>query len=393
MKLILSNIGWMKDYNGENEADKLLYDSGYNPNIIKSFEEYNFSELDGIYFGYAPKLNSLYNDINFDLDDETLLVWISRKNEKENYRVVGWYDKAEIFERLIDKDMLYEDRTRLTYNVKALVENCLLLPESERKFELNLNGNTKVELMNDDGNQETTSYLDKFSTIYSGGTTYFNEVEILDNDILNSLIEYIKKYNGTKQNIVLGEKELNAVSDEEMETVEDYVEEAENLYDECEDYEALKLYNKAIEKFNNDAELYIYRGTALLGLSKFKEALKCFDKALDTDNGYYSAYYNKGLAYSALGDFKMALENYNAVLLENDEDTDTWFNKGEIYMLIEDFEKAIKCFNNVLEIDPHNAMAYINKADILVALNRNFEADDVLDEFAKNVKDEHHHNH
>ena len=82
---------------------------------------------------------------------------------------------------------------------------------------------------------------------------------------------------------------------------------------------ALTDFNKGIERFPNDAELYKNRGNLYLLLDLIPKAIDDYTKAIQLKNDYADAYYNRGIAYLLLLDY-----------ISGCADLDTSIEKGHV---------------------------------------------------------------
>lgn len=149
MSIIFFNIGWMKQYKGIKEDDKLVGGFGYILENETGHEQYNFLPHRGDVYGYAPirwdkgkkefeRLN--INNLGAGAHDESIegvtVVFISKSPTTRTTYIVGWYKNATVYRRpqklalkgrVLNGDNLY-------YICKAKEEDTICLPESERVF-------------------------------------------------------------------------------------------------------------------------------------------------------------------------------------------------------------------------------------------------------------------
>jgi tetratricopeptide (TPR) repeat protein len=162
----------------------------------------------------------------------------------------------------------------------------------------------------------------------------------------------------------------------------------------------------ALEQLNSlplwheeDSELHLLKGTALVQLGKIREAEKFFDKAvklaeddkieillnismtfenirqftyavkylllaweLETDN--LAVLYDLGYYYERLHNFQQSLIFYNRYLDEDPFSDNVWFNVGVVLYKLHENKKAIDAYDFAIAINPSYASAYFNKANI-----------------------------
>ncbi|HBR21503.1 MAG TPA: hypothetical protein DD713_02885 [Nitrospiraceae bacterium] len=122
------------------------------------------------------------------------------------------------------------------------------------------------------------------------------------------------------------------------------------------------------------------------GLGKPQEAIACFDKALEINPGDAEAWLNKGVALLGIGKAPEAIKAFNCfikfappqdaervskakeiiqkieVSLAEDKDAETWYEKGTSLDILGKPQEAIACYNKALEINPRHAGAWFWKA-------------------------------
>ena len=116
-----------------------------------------------------------------------------------------------------------------------------------------------------------------------------------------------------------------------------YVGEAEKAY---------KWFLKAINRFPDNAILYVYGGDACQNLGKYDEAFRYWGKALELDGKMYDARYSMGFCYERLGEYGRAYDIW----------IETARNLGEDGYEVEKqfpLELAEKC-REILEKDPQH---------------------------------------
>lgn len=83
---------------------------------------------------------------------------------------------------------------------------------------------------------------------------------------------------------------------------------------------ALSAFNKLIDEFKNDPDLFAYRGATLLNLNRKHAALDDFNRAVDLDPDYSYRYASRAFAKDALGDLAGAIADYEiAIKLDPDD--------------------------------------------------------------------------
>lgn len=103
---------------------------------------------------------------------------------------------------------------------------------------------------------------------------------------------------------------------------------------------AYEYVQKALAKFDDSAELYIWAGDISRKLKKYDESFKYWNKALELDDDYLDARYSIGFCYEELGEYKNAYDNWIQLAKELE-------SKGFQYEKDFPLELAGKCLKRV----------------------------------------------
>lgn len=173
------------------------------------------------------------------------------------------------------------------------------------------------------------------------------------------------------------------------------LEKANILADRGKYEEAIPVYTKAIESFQDRPDVYYKRGVCYENLQIFDKALSNYTKCLELDPDYADAINNKGVVLAQsqqfqaaadqftllvekhpdnvlalrnrglclhdLGKYSEAIADYEKAIELEKTDAQTWFQKGNVYLEQDLFEKAIADFNQAIELDSEYAKAWMNR--------------------------------
>lgn len=190
-KILFCNIAYMQFYDN-NILDKPVNGGSYVQKENDAYEKYNFQECeDGYYRGFVETKhregykqgikNNTYNQIHIENIDpnskrkdsiDNVLVVLCAKPINGKTVIVGWYKNATVYRQR----PYYNERF---FNLQAKIEDSVLLPEEERKFE--------IPRSNVDGFGFGQSNI-----WYANSTQYDN--------FINSVIDYINNYVTTANN-------------------------------------------------------------------------------------------------------------------------------------------------------------------------------------------------
>ena len=165
---------------------------------------------------------------------------------------------------------------------------------------------------------------------------------------------------------------------------EDFLHEANLLFDQQKNKEHLELCNKELTLNEKNAEALLHKSASLLRLEKPEDAIMCCDRILDGDASFVSdielstAYTlnNKGFALSMLGKFEDALECHEKSLAIDDKNEKTFVNKAHALFGLGKFEESLKNSEHAISIHQNFAKAWYNAG---VALHKLGKSDDGLE--------------
>ncbi|CAK58120.1 unnamed protein product (macronuclear) [Paramecium tetraurelia] len=160
---------------------------------------------------------------------------------------------------------------------------------------------------------------------------------------------------------------------------------ADNLKKDRKYEEALKLYEKALEKYPNDIPSLNGKANCLRLMHKFPESLETLDKALKLNKNCLSLY-GKGLIINIfIGEclrmqkkFKEADEYYQESLNkangESQSDDPIFFmnlrGRGDILSAQGEYQKSIEFYDQALKLNQNHSLSLLGKAESLRCLGR-----------------------
>lgn len=136
MMFVVCNIGWMTHYNGNTDYDTISGGGSW-PNKRKH-EVYNFAKNGKYCYGYVKgggiHCFNLSTIARKKIEDSTLtgvlVIWVAPRKTGGTY-IVGWYKNATVY-----RDYVCIKGREYSFSVQAKYEDCILLPDDERTFEV-----------------------------------------------------------------------------------------------------------------------------------------------------------------------------------------------------------------------------------------------------------------
>lgn len=344
MKILFCNIGWMKEYNGQTDIDKLINGGKYVKENNYGAEEFNFQNINGYYYGYVSHMHQMrierLEGINKseDVAENVLVVWVAKDNRESN-KIIGWYKNATIYRDFqtfsrMDPDL---NRDRVFYRMKANVFDSTLLPVSKRTFKIPRASVAK------DG-------------IGMGQSNIWYADEEKCKPFVEKVFNYIDNYCGEIQNKISYKLNLSLKSEQELDKYEDYLDKADELMNINRDLEALSYINKLLSIKENDTNGYNYKGIILSKLGFYDQAIKYYKKSLETYKSFSNPVLNIGKALGYKGkekcNFEKALEYFEKYIELEEDDADGFDCKGFALFYLSRFEEAEACFKKSYELQP-----------------------------------------
>lgn len=110
------------------------------------------------------------------------------------------------------------------------------------------------------------------------------------------------------------------------------------------------------------------RAESLCSAGHYWEAIPLFDQALDLDLKCARAYHGRGNCYSELGKLDQAIGDYNKWIQLDPADPRAYHNRGMCYQKQSLFPQAIKDFDQAIKLNPKYVKALFNRAECLEAM-------------------------
>ncbi len=115
--------------------------------------------------------------------------------------------------------------------------------------------------------------------------------------------------------------------------------------------EAVILFDKMVEKNNQDTYFIIEIGNIAIGKGWMEDAIRYFEMARESGPDLIHPYNRLGTAHSRAGHFDTALEMYNKALKIDNNDAGIYFNIGMTLCRKEDNQQALENFRKAAKLD------------------------------------------
>lgn len=126
-------------------------------------------------------------------------------------------------------------------------------------------------------------------------------------------------------------------------------------YQNLEIESAIKMYQEALNRKSNSAEIRLKLGRSYLRLAKYDEATEEFKKSLEIapDSAKYDHYVQLGRVYRRKGDIENAKKHYEKALELSPTSTSAMNGLGRIYLKLGDYQQAIYWLEKISTIKNH----------------------------------------
>jgi tetratricopeptide (TPR) repeat protein len=139
--------------------------------------------------------------------------------------------------------------------------------------------------------------------------------------------------------------------------------------------EAIRYFDRALERFPNADNALLERSDALLHLRRFGEALEDLNRyiAINPDSDY--AYTNRAIIYSRKRRYAEAILDLSEAINVNPLNPTTYFNRGVMLARVNRLREAITDFEQVLKLDPTDRHALTDLAHCHESLGHSRKAE------------------
>ena len=321
MNVLFCNIAWMKFYDGVIEGDKPINGGSYVKENDFGNEYCNFKDINGKCYGFVMVNGNMNLDLHYEeakknrgyLND-VLVVWVATNKFNET-RIVGWYKNATVYSEIQYKEVYTDKYTDFYYRIEAKAEECCLIPENNRDFEIKR------------ASQSGTGTGMGRSNVWYADSKYAKTI------LIPKVLEYIENYQGDSINRVFNDEVLNIVISKDKDIFRDYdklIYKGNRFLNKGEIYslDALKVFNTA-RNIKETIEVLNGIGQALVGLYCFDKAITIFNKVLEKDE-------NNFIALDKLVDCYYSIEESSKVInccekLLSLEDNEEWRRRNIVY--------------------------------------------------------------
>jgi len=144
------------------------------------------------------------------------------------------------------------------------------------------------------------------------------------------------------------QEQFPEISDEDLELLEEFFEQAEDLLEEENYEEAISFYDIVLEIESTDIDALYGKAFSLDNIGKHEEAILFYDKVLEIDSTDFDALNGKALALDNIGKHEEAISYYDKVLEIDSADIDALFGKA---LSLESLGREEEAISNLEKIE------------------------------------------
>lgn len=144
--------------------------------------------------------------------------------------------------------------------------------------------------------------------------------------------------------------------------------------------ESLNCFEKILNFYPENFELWYYKCLVQLNLERYQEAKKSLVKALAlTPEGFYAWYLRGQMLEKVEENYIEALNAYSKALELEPDFYDAWYSAGDVMLQLEDYGNALNAFDKGLALKPEEPGIWYKRGYTLTFLNRFETALDAYD--------------
>lgn len=281
-------------------------------------EKWNFLNYDGYCYGFVQNKGQFhiehFEDVRSNAEEveDTIIIWCAPLTSGKTV-IVGWYENATMYRFYQQSICTTATGIDRYYFVKAKSEDCYLLPEELRIFEI---GRASILGMGKGFGQQNYWYADS---------------EYAKTNLIPKVLEFLENHRKSRINRVdsfFKEPDNLSVSltDEEQKVADTYYYNSE--YDKFLPLAYRSFYNT---KLADDA---FFIATALKELYQFKEAVTWYEKTLEIEGESWDLFSNLVYLYEQVKEYEKAIEIAHKLLKYHQGRTE--IVRNELYGIIAD---------------------------------------------------------
>lgn len=131
------------------------------------------------------------------------------------------------------------------------------------------------------------------------------------------------------------------------------------------------------------SELYYFWGLSLEGQKLWNDAIKIYEKAIEKFPHDIAMYYRRiGVIYKEQGHYNHALTNFRKAMALDARDQESFYFAGVCYAKKAQYEEAIEKFRQAIKIDPVSDIALEARKEMANAMLTNHQVSEALQELS-----------
>ncbi len=188
--------------------------------------------------------------------------------------------------------------------------------------------------------------------------------------------EIFKQLNVIYEEVCHSTYSLGTSLPEEQDSLEAMVFRGEALMVLSKYQEAISVFRKALKLYPSSAAVIVLLGECFRKLGKYEDALNYLNKSLILEPENPDAFYYLGLLYFSLKNIKQAHSFFDKSSKLNPDNADVWLKLGSVYDIANNTDEALRNYDLALKVNPRYSVAWNNKGFLYHRINKFSDAMD-----------------
>ncbi len=148
-------------------------------------------------------------------------------------------------------------------------------------------------------------------------------------------------------------------------------------------FQAIAIYNQALEANSQNPKIYLLRGIAWWKIGDLQRALQDCNEALKINNSYDLAYHWRGYLHCQLKNYREAIEDYSEEIKINPVSAYAYYRRGFVNSLMKNHSSALDDYSNAVTVNANLYQAFYGRGNTFYQLG---DRQDAIDDYSQALK-------
>jgi len=139
-------------------------------------------------------------------------------------------------------------------------------------------------------------------------------------------------------------------------------------YNDKNNQEALKAFDKAIEIDPNYGRAYAFRAAIYNDWSQYPKALRESEQAIKLDPNFFVSFTGRGVAHTGMGNYREGIRDFNKAIELEPKNAPAYANRSWAYYELKTYHQGLEDAQKAIELDPNLYYSYYHRGRSLAAL-------------------------